>query len=115
MAQYLHLPIYIKTYKFIKLVDIIVRQFRKEYKYTLGSELRQIMWQILDEIIIVNSLPDSQKKEGIERISQLFDKFKIRFRFAYEARLIPGAKFCGAQKEMEEIGKMIGGWQKWAK
>jgi hypothetical protein len=115
MAQYLHLPIYIKTYKFIKYVDLVVRQFRKEYKYTLGAELRQIMWQILDEIVIANSLPDCEKKGGIDKISQLFDKFKIRFRFAYETGLMTGARFGSAQREMEEIGKMIGGWQKWAK
>ena len=115
MAQYLHLPIYIKTYKFIKIVCRIVQQFRKEYKYTLGAELQQIMWQILDEIIMTNSLSDDRKKEEIEKISQLFDKFKIRFRFAYEMGLMTGVKFGSAQKEMEEIGKMIGGWQKWVK
>ena len=79
MAQYSHLPIYIKTYEFIKLVYRLVQQFRKEYKYTLGTELQQIIWQILDEIIRTNSLPDNEKKE------------------------------------MNEIGKMIGGWIKWAK
>jgi hypothetical protein len=112
MAQYSHLPIYIKTYKFIKFVYRIVQQFRKEYKYTLGAELQQIIWQILDEIIRTNSLPDNQKREGLEEISQLFDKFKIRFRFAYEIGLMTDKKFGIAQKEMEEIGRMIGGWQK---
>lgn len=115
MAQYSHLPIYIKTYEFIKFVCLVAQQFRKEYKYTLGTELQQIIWQILDEIIRTNSLPNSQKKEGIEKISQLFDKFKIRFRFAYEIGLMTDKKFGIVQKEMEEIGRMIGGWQKWAK
>ena len=112
MAQYSHLPIYIKTYEFIKFVYQLVRQFRKEYKYTLGTELQKIIWQILDEIIKTNSLPDSEKGEGIEKISQLFDKFKIRFRFAYEIGLMTDKKFGIAQKEMEEIGKMIGGWSR---
>ena len=115
MAQYSHLPIYIKTYEFIKFVYRVVQQFRKEYKYTLGAELQQIIWRTLDEIIRTNSLPDSEKKEGIKKISQLFDKFKIRFRFAYEIGLLTDKKFSIAQKEMEEIGKMIGGWIKWAK
>jgi hypothetical protein len=114
MAQFLHLPIYIKTYEFIKVIYRIVRQFRKEYKYTLGAELQQIIWQILDGIIRTNSLPDSRKKDGIEEISQLFDKFKIRLRFAYEIGLLTDKKFGIIQKEIEEIGRMIGGWQKWA-
>jgi hypothetical protein len=114
MAQYSHLPIYIKTYESVKLVYRIVRQFRKEYKYTLGTELQQIIWQILDEVITVNSLPDTKKSEGIERVSRLFDKFKIRFRFAYEMGLLSGEKFGIAQKQFEEVGNMIGGWKKWA-
>ncbi len=113
MAQFSHLPIYIKTYEFIKFVCRVVQQFRKEYKYTLGAELQQIIWQILDEIIKTNSMSDSEKREGIEKISQLFDKFKIRLRFAYEIGLLTDRKFGIAQKEMEEIGKMIGGWSRW--
>lgn len=109
------MPIYVKTYESVKLVYRIVRQFRKEYKYTLGTELQQIIWQVLDEIIRTNSLPDMEKKEGIEKISQFFDKFKIRFRFAYEMGLMTGEKFGIAQKQFEEIGKMVGGWQKWAR
>ncbi len=108
------MPIYIKIYELIKFVYRIVQQFRKEYKYCLGGDLEHIIWLILDEIISVNSLPDIRKKAGIEEISRLFDKFKIRFRFAYEIGLITDKKFGIAQKEMEEIGKMIGGWSKWA-
>jgi hypothetical protein len=114
MAQFSHLPVYIKTYEFIKTVYRIVKQFRKEYKYGLGAELQQIIWQILDAIIIANSLLDTQKSKQIDIVSELFDKFKIRFRFAYEMGIVPIKKFGVAQKEMEEIGKMIGGWQKWS-
>lgn len=114
MAQYSHLPIFIKTYEFIKSVYRIVGQFRKEYKYSLGAELHKIIWEVLDEIIKTNSLADNEKREGIEKISLLFDLFKIRFRLAYEIGLMTDKKFGIAQKEMEEIGKMIGGWKKWA-
>lgn len=115
MAQYSHLPIFIKTYEFIKSVYRIVGQFRKEYKYNLGAELQKIIWEVMDEIIKTNSLTDGEKGEGIEKISRLFDQFKIRFRLAYEIGLMTDKKFGSAQKEMEEIGKMIGGWRKWAR
>ncbi len=114
MAQYSHLPVYIKTYEFIKYAYRVIQQFRKEYKYSLGAEIQEILWQILDGVIKTNSLPDSQKRAGIEKISYLFDKFKIRFRFAFELGLMTNHKFGVAQKEIEEIGKMIGGWKKWA-
>ena len=114
MAQYAHLPIYIKTYEFIKLNYRVVRQFRREYKYTLGEELQKISWSMLDEIIRTNSLPNVAKKDGIGKLSVLFDTFKVRFRLAYEIGLIKDKKFAAAQVQMEEIGNMIGGWAKWA-
>jgi hypothetical protein len=115
MADYLHLPIFIKTYEFNKYIYRIIRQFPREYKYTLGKELQQIMWQILDEIMRTNSLPDEEKKKGLNKISELFDMFKVRFRLAYEIGALSKPKFCIAQKQIEEIGKMIGGWQRWIK
>lgn len=114
MAKYSHLSLYVKTYDFLKVVYRLVGQFRKEYKFSLGTELQSLIWQVMDEIINTNSLPDSQKKSGIEKISRTFERFKIRFRFAYEIGLITAEKFSTAQKIMAEIGKMINGWQKWA-
>ncbi|HNU96978.1 MAG TPA: diversity-generating retroelement protein Avd [Candidatus Portnoybacteria bacterium] len=114
MNQRAHLPIYTKTYDFIKLVYQITRQFKREYKYSLGVELEQIAWQMLDEIIKTNYLSDYLKKDGIKTISALFDRFKIRFRFAFEIDLISDKKFAIVQKNIEEIGKMIGGWLDWA-
>ncbi len=114
MAQFSHLPLFISTYDFIKLVYRLVGQFRKEYKYTLGAELETLIWQMLDEIIRTNSLPNDLKKAGIQKISLLFDQFKIRFRLAFELGLMTDKKFSLAQRLAGEIGKMIGGWQKWA-
>ena len=79
MAQYSHLPIYIKTYEFIKLVYRLVQQFRKEYKYTLGTELQQIIWQILDEIIRTNSLPDNEKKKELKKSASFLINSKSAF------------------------------------
>lgn len=113
MSQFSHLPLYLKTYEFIKIFYKITHQFPKEYKYSLGAEAQKIMWEILDEIIRVNSLMNIDKKQGIEKISLLFDQFKIRFRLAYDLGIVPVKKFALAQGELEEIGKMIGGWKKW--
>lgn len=114
MARFSHLPLYIKTYEFLKIIYRITKQFRKEFKYTLGAELQQLVWQILDTIIEANSQPDFKKEPYIRKISILFDKFKIRFRFAYEINLLTGKKFEFAQRELEEIGRMISGWLRWA-
>ncbi len=114
MARFSHLPLYIKTYEFLKIISRITKQFPKEFKFTLGAELQQLVWQMLDKIIEANSQPDPEKKPYIQEISILFDKFKIRLRFAYEINLLTSKKFEFVQRASEEIGKMIDGWLKWS-
>jgi hypothetical protein len=80
----------------------------------LGAELQKLASEMLDEIVWTNSLADNHKEAGIVKISYLFDMFKIRFRLAYEIGLINGRRFAGEQDRMDEIGKMIVGWRKWA-
>ncbi len=43
MAQYEHLPIYKKAYDFALYYEKIVRGFSRYHKYTLGTELRQVI------------------------------------------------------------------------
>lgn len=113
MAQYSHLLIYVKVFNFSKIVYRLIHNFKKEYKYTLGAELQQIILQVLDGIIETNSVLNNKKIEKIEEVSLLFDRFKIRIRLAYELGQISKSKYFFIQKEIEEIGKMIGGWQKY--
>lgn len=113
MAQFSHLPLFVKVYELIKIFYRIVQQFPKEYKYNLGAEMQKIIWEILDEVVRTNSLTDGDKKPGLEKISLLFDQFKLRFRLAYDLGIVPEKKFIFIQTRLEEVGRMIGGWQKW--
>lgn len=115
MAQFSHLPLYVQTYEFVKIIYRLTQQFSKEYKYSLGLEMQKIIWEILDKIIEANSLSNTEKGQKIMEISLLFDQFKIRCRLAYEIGLVPEKKFIFIHKQLEEIGRMIGGWKKWAK
>lgn len=108
------MPLFIKTYDFVKIIYKVVHEFRKEYKHTLGAELQEILLNMLDEIIVANSLPDAEKIKEINKISRLFDRFKIRFRLAFEIGLVSEKKFACEQRRIEEIGRMIGGWRKWS-
>lgn len=114
MARFSHLPLYIKTYEFIKRVYLIVRQFRKEYKFTLGQDMINLIWLVLDGIIEANSLPAPERIFKIEEISRNFDRFKLRLRLAFEIGLLSREKFSSLQLQLAEIGKMIGGWRKWS-
>ncbi|KKQ31209.1 MAG: hypothetical protein US47_C0001G0443 [Candidatus Moranbacteria bacterium GW2011_GWE1_37_24] len=93
-----------------------VKNFPKEHKYSLGNEMIGLAWECLDLTILVNNLPNEQKKIKIENLSVVFDKLKMRLRMGQEINLLSVGQFSHINEGyLLEIGKEIGGWLKWAK
>lgn len=109
------LPLYLAVYKLIKYLYLLVKNFPKAYKYTLGQIILDLAWETLDSVILANCLPNQQKPEVILQASVAFDKLKIRLRLAYEIQIINDRKQAFLVEKNEEIGKMLAGWLKWAK
>jgi len=115
MSEYQHLPLYLKTYQFIKFLYGMVRSFSKQYKYTLGENILGLGWRCLDLTLEANSLPNEKKHPKILELSIAFDKLKIRIRMAQELNLISEKQFAHIQTYYaKETGEMIGGWLKWS-
>ena len=115
MAQSEHLPLYFKFYQLIKFLYETVRNFPKQYKYTLGENILDLTWKCLDLILEGNTLPNEKKYPKISELSVTFDKLKIRLRISQELNLISKGQFVHIQTYyLKEIGEMIGGWLKWA-
>ena len=106
-----HLPIYLKLYQLTKYLYERIRNFSKQYKYTIGEDILNLNWQCLDLVLEANSLPNKLKHSKILKLSINFDKLKIRLRMAQEINLISKKQFIHIQSYyIREIGEMIGGW-----
>lgn len=114
MSSTAQLPLYLKLYQLIKFLYGAVRNFPKQYKYTLGSQILDISWRCLDLVIEANGA-GRDKHPKILELSLAFDKLKVRLRMAQELRLISEGQFVHLQTVYcKEIGEMIGGWFKWS-
>ncbi len=115
MAQSEHLSLYLKFYQLIKFLYETVRNFPKQYKYTLGASILNLSWLCLDLVLEANALPNEKKSPKISELSITFDKLKVRLRISQELKLISKKRFVHIQTYyLKEIGEMIGGWLKWA-
>jgi glutaredoxin-related protein len=108
------LPLYIKNYNLIIYLYKIVHNLEKEYKHTLGITLLDSAYEVLDNVIVANTLPNNKKFMKIKEVSSSFDKLKMRIRIAHDIGLISHKKFSFIIKQEIEIGLMINGWLKWA-
>lgn len=114
MTKPSELPLYLITFKLLAYLYHLIHNFPKEYKYTLGQSILDLSWEILDLTIQANNLPNCNKYQKICEVSNTFDRFKGRLRMAYELKLISNKKYGFIVGQLEEIGAMINGWNKWA-
>jgi hypothetical protein len=106
--------IYYKLYQLTKHCYGVVKNFEKEYKYTIGRDIIELLWKCLDLSVEANICPNESKKPKIAELSVTFEKLKTRIQMSQEIKILSVRQFTHLQEEfMLEIGKMIGGWGKW--
>jgi len=113
MAQYNHLPIFQMTYQLTLETHKSTQQFSREYKYTLGQKLKEIISGLLDLIVEANSKED--KKAVLEEARLKLEQFRIHLRLASDLKMLGLKKYEMLNRTVEEISKQLAGWLEWAK
>jgi len=105
------LKIYQKVYDFLLWVKPTVQRFTRVYKYSLGIELEKEVLELLRTIIKAN-LNRGDKAGEIKQCLIHYETVKVFVRLAKDYRLLSLRQYKFAAEKLEEIGKMLGGWQK---
>lgn len=90
----------------------ITSKFSKTYKYTLGEKLKNHCGDMLDMIVAANAADN--KKDLLRNIDSQLEKIRIHLRIACDLKIISPNLLGVLNKRLEEIGRQLGGWQKWA-
>lgn len=105
------LKIFQKTYDFLLWIKPTVQKFAKVHKYSLGVQLENEVLELLKKIIKANFKRDN-KKEFIEECFVSYEIVKVLIRLSKEYKLLNIKQYEFASKELDEIGRLLGGWQK---
>lgn len=106
------LPIIKKLYELYKIFYGYVVLFPKKDKHTLGAKCEMYIINTLELLIAASSVPKSQKLILINQASVKFDTLKIFIRLTKDLDILDDKKYIIIQKHIQEIGKMLGGWQR---
>jgi hypothetical protein len=113
MARYEHIKIFQCAYILTLDLYMITKNFNREFKYTLGEKIKIAAHELLDEIRTVNSLPDREKLENFSKIDFKKENLRIYLRLAYDSKAIGTGQLKTTNEKIEEVGRQLGGWQKW--
>ena len=109
MALYYDLPVYRDTYKLILKIFECTKDFSKEYKYTLGQDMKRDALQLVRSIYRANKT--TNKKEHLETYMDDFELLKLEVRLCVDMKIITIKKQAEISLLMDGIGKQITGWR----
>ena len=101
-----------KTYDMIKYGNQCLLQFPRAERYALAAEIKQSMYKILRLIIQANK--QRNKRQLQIEIDTELDVLRTFIRLAADnqTKYLPLRKYEIWSKQLNEIGKMLGGWMK---
>ena len=110
MALYYNLQVYKDVYQLVLLLFTYTRDFPKEYKYSLGEDIRR------DSIILVRSIYRANKaldkREDLDNFLDDFEVLKFEIRLSKDLHILSIGHFSEISKLIETIVKEINGWKR---
>ena len=110
MALYYNLQVYKDVYSLVLLLFQYTKEYPKEYKYSLGEDIRR------DSVVLVRSIYRAnrayEKSPELERFLDDFEVLKFEIRLSKDLHLLSVGHFGEISALMDTIGKEINGWKK---
>jgi hypothetical protein len=91
---------------------IIHRDFPKTERFGIGQKIEQSFLNVLELTFASVYLAVEQKILMLSRTIAKLDNLKFFMQLAWESQLVKTEKYTIISKELEEIGRQLGGWRK---
>jgi len=95
-----------------KLWHEFLPHFSKTSRYTLGIKIDQLFIKVTENIFIASKQPREHKLPFLQKASAKMDMLKFFLQIAWEIKSIDNKKYLILSEYLNEIGRMLGGWQR---
>jgi hypothetical protein len=109
VARYNELPVFKDMYALSLLLFEYTQDFSREYKYTIGQDIKRDALQLMRCIYRANKA--NAKREHLERFMDEFELLQLEIRLCVDLKILPIKKQANLSVLMDSIGKQITGWR----
>jgi uncharacterized protein YpuA (DUF1002 family) len=110
MAIYLHLPVYKASYDLLIEMFKTIKDFNREYKYTLGENMKKEAIEMVTNIYRANA--SFSKKPYIEKAREKIETIRIFFRLTRDLRQVSLERFVDINENIENVSKQLSAWER---
>ncbi|MEI7478607.1 MAG: four helix bundle protein [bacterium] len=104
------MPVYKVSYDLLQKLFIVVHNFRKEYKYTIGETIKKEVIDLIIAIYRANSHRD--KQQYLEQARAHIEVVRLLIRLIKDLREIDVKAFVTINQMIESISKQLTAWEK---
>ena len=84
----------------------------KNSRYTLGEKIDELFLATIENTFIASYLKRGGKIPLLTKITLKLDLLKFFLQLLWEIKSLDNKKYILLSKQLNEIGRMLGGWQK---
>lgn len=83
----------------------------KTYRYTLGQRIDGLFIELIEATSGAAFLPRTEKVPYVRLAIRKLDTLKLLLLILWESRSLDNKKYIALSVKVDEVGKMLGGWQ----
>lgn len=83
----------------------------KIHRHSLGQRIDSLFVEVIEAISIASYLPREEKHPWVRLAIRKLDTSKILVMVMWETKSLDNKKYLALSAPLEEIGRMLGGWQ----
>ena len=103
MALYYELQVFKDVYTLVQKVFLYTQEFPREYKYTLGQDMKRDAIQLVRSIYRANKA--KEKRAYLETFLDDFELLKFEIRLCVDMKILSIKKQAELKQLLTEIGK----------
>lgn len=84
----------------------------KTSRHTLGQKIDACFLETTELVFTASYLSKPQKRPYVQKATGKLDVLKLFLRLAWEIKALDNKKYIALSEKLDEIGRMLGGWNK---
>jgi four helix bundle protein len=105
-------PIFSKTYDFAAWLIPLTIKFPRQQRFVMAAALQRETLRFQE--LIIEAAHHRQPQEPLNEADTELDKLRTHLRLARDFDLITSSQYEHAARMVNEMGRLLGGWQKTA-
>lgn len=101
-----------KTYELLKWFLGRLEKFPRSHRYGLGQRLETRLYGVFETLVHAKYATTEDKAADLAAVNLELEVVRMLSRLSHELGFLPNNSYEYAAREINEIGRMVGGWLK---